>query len=111
MRSLDDLIAELEEESSKHWYVAIVVGFENSTVFVSMHDADRMRLLNDAVNAGGQPVGLILVDKSMEESEEALRIMGKIHAKMDHVTGQCEGLVHRLTELAGHPLIAKFQNE
>jgi hypothetical protein len=64
MRSTPELIAELEQEAKNHWYVAMVVGFENSTIFVQAEDKDRLAMLNSAIQAGGIPVGLIATDKS-----------------------------------------------
>jgi hypothetical protein len=64
MRSTLDLIAELEEEAKSHWYVAMVVGFETSTIFIQAKDENRLEMLNSAIQAGGIPVGLITTDKS-----------------------------------------------
>ena len=64
MRSTQELIAELDEESSKHRYVAIVVAFEIGPVFVKAVDAHRLQTLNEAVDSGGKPIGLIVADRA-----------------------------------------------
>lgn len=64
MRSTPDLIAELEDEARKHWYVTMVVGFETSTIFVRATDDNRITMLNSAIQAGGTPIGLIAADKT-----------------------------------------------
>jgi homoaconitase/3-isopropylmalate dehydratase large subunit len=67
MRSTPDLIAELEDEARNHWYVAMVVGFENSTIFVQAKDENRLAMLNSAIQVGAIPVGLIAADKTGNE--------------------------------------------
>jgi hypothetical protein len=47
--------------------VAIVIGFESSTIFVQAKDEDRLVMLNSAMQAGGIPVGLIAADKTGNE--------------------------------------------
>jgi hypothetical protein len=64
MRTTPDLIAELEDEARKHWYVTMVIGFETSTIFVRATDDNRIAMLNSAIQAGGTPVGLIAADKT-----------------------------------------------
>jgi hypothetical protein len=97
MRSTPELIAELEEESSKHWYVTMAVAFENSTVFVKANDGDSLRSLNDAINAGGMPVGLIAVDQ--DQASRTAQIITRIYPENSDVEEQCSWL---LTTLAGH---------
>jgi hypothetical protein len=72
MRTTPDLIAELEEEAKKHWYVAMAVGFETSTIFVQAEDENRLALLNSAIHEGGIPIGLIAADKT--GNQLALRV-------------------------------------
>lgn len=59
MRTMTDLISELEAERDKFFAVALAVGFESSTTFVFADEADKLRKLNMAVAQGGEPVGLI----------------------------------------------------
>lgn len=63
MRTTVDLVKELNDEASKFWVCAICVGFESSTTFVFSNQTDQLERLNDAVNHGGEPVGLIGMTK------------------------------------------------
>ena len=58
MRSTADLIAELDEETKKHYMSWIAVGFPESSVFIQSGNEDRLQLLCEAVENGGIPVGL-----------------------------------------------------
>jgi hypothetical protein len=64
MRTSRDLIRELEEEGSRHWYAAIAVAFDTSSVFVRSDDVNRQRLLSDAMRNGGIPLGVIALDRA-----------------------------------------------
>ena len=63
-RSTLDLISELDAEKAKFFCVALAVGFEKNTTFVWASEMDRLEKLNEAVAAGGEPVGLIGVVQS-----------------------------------------------
>lgn len=63
MRSTEDLISELEQESKAHFTCSIAIGFADTSIFIRSTDANRLRLLNEAITNGGIPLGLILVDK------------------------------------------------
>ncbi len=58
-RTTKDLIEELGRESKKFDYLTLVVGFEKRTDYVVASDKDGLAKLNDLVEAGGDPVGLI----------------------------------------------------
>jgi hypothetical protein len=58
-RTTVDLIEELETEAPKFTHVLLAVGFEHATIFIRADDPNRLNALNDAVSAGGEPVGLI----------------------------------------------------
>ncbi len=58
-RTTKDLIEELDRESKKFTSLALVVGFEKHTDYVWASDKDGLAKLNDLVEAGGEPVGLI----------------------------------------------------
>jgi hypothetical protein len=58
-RTTLDLIEELDAEAPKFTHVLLVVGFEHTTIFVMNGDANRLAVLNDAIEAGGNPTGLI----------------------------------------------------
>jgi hypothetical protein len=38
-------------------YAALIVGFENTTVYIHADNPERLALLNEAVTHGGEPVG------------------------------------------------------
>jgi len=71
MRSTVDLIQELDAEAQKFWFCSIVVGFETSTIFVAGNQEDRLQMLNEAVEQGGEPIGLIAVIKTIPEKSFA----------------------------------------
>lgn len=73
-RSTVDLIAELAEEAPKHSFCCIAVAFKDSSILIRPEDADRHRLLNDAVKNGGIPVGLIVADLSDNQLSWRTRI-------------------------------------
>jgi hypothetical protein len=58
-RTTVKLIEELDAEAPKFTHVLLAVGFDHTTVFVRADDPNRLNALNDAVSAGGKPVGLI----------------------------------------------------
>ena len=62
MRGTDELIAELEAEAKQHWGVYLAIGFENTSIFITASEADKHRLLNEAIQLGGIPVGMIYAD-------------------------------------------------
>ncbi len=61
-RNTQELIEELDEENAKVKFVLLPVGFERTTVWVMPDDVNRHRALNDAVEVGGTPMGLIFGD-------------------------------------------------
>jgi hypothetical protein len=67
MRSTADLIVELKTEASRRWYCALVVAFEDRTIFITAAQEKALDLLNEAVNQGGIPIGLIAADKTGNE--------------------------------------------
>ena len=62
MRTTEDLIRELDHEAGNFTHCALVVGFEDTTVFVWGHDLRRQSTLDEAVKVGGKPVGMIGCD-------------------------------------------------
>jgi len=91
MRSTQDLLAELNEESTKHWVVMMVVAFEKSTIFVE--PGAQLQLLNEAVLTGGHPIGLIAVDKAQNQ----LTIRTETYPENTGMEEQCETLLRTLT--------------
>ena len=58
-RTTSELIEELNRESKKFDYLTLVVGFEKRTGYVVASDKDGLAKLNELVEAGGKPIGLI----------------------------------------------------
>ena len=63
MRKTSDLVNEMLTEAKKAWLVAIAVGFENETKFVFSSQMHPLEALNQLVQKGGSPIGLLLFEK------------------------------------------------
>jgi hypothetical protein len=63
MRETSDLVNEMLTEAKKAWLVAIAVGFENETKFVFSSRRHPLEELNQLVQKGGSPIGLLRFDK------------------------------------------------
>jgi hypothetical protein len=113
MRNAVELIAELEEHSTQHSCIAMAVGFEDSTVFITPDDPNRLQLLHDAINAGGRPIGLIAADMSERsmalmhtiypENEEDAELFDKYLEALEHsfarsLVDKCGGEITRCDE-------------
>jgi hypothetical protein len=83
MRSTKDLIVELDDEATKHWFVTMAIGFEHTTIFVAASDENRLASLNSAVREGGIPVGLIAADKADHEITMMARAFPEHDASVD----------------------------
>ena len=80
MRSTKELIAELDAEATQHMNVAMVVAFENTTLPIFPADENRLMLLDNAVNVGGSPIGLIAFDRSTNGLTIATRVFPEYDA-------------------------------
>jgi hypothetical protein len=63
MRKTSDLVNEMLEEAKTTWLVAIVVGFETETKFVFSSRKQPLAELNQLVQNGGSPIGLLRFEK------------------------------------------------
>jgi hypothetical protein len=63
MRKTTDLITEMLQEAKSAWLVAIAVGFENETRFVFSSQKLPLGELNQLVQKGGSPLGLLRFEK------------------------------------------------
>ena len=63
MRKTSDLINEMLTEAKETWLVAIAVGFEKETKFVFSSRRHPLEELNQLVQRGGSPIGLLRFDK------------------------------------------------
>jgi hypothetical protein len=73
MRKTSDLVNEMLEEAKKAWLVAIAVGFENDTRFVFSSHKQPLGELNELVQKGGSPVGLLRFDKEDSQIQGSFR--------------------------------------
>jgi hypothetical protein len=94
MRSTKDLIAELEEEAKQHFTCQLVIAFANTSILLRADDPDRLQMLNDAIQEGGIPIGLIAADKD----ESSLTV--KTRAYAEHTGEAAERAALCLDELA-----------
>ena len=58
-RTTADLVAELHEVAADRSHPALVVGFDHRTEFVWANDPDALDVLNEHVQNGGDPLGLL----------------------------------------------------
>jgi ABC-type phosphate transport system substrate-binding protein len=63
MRKTSELVNEMLTAAKKAWLVAIAVGFENETKFVFSSQMHPLEELNQLVQKGGSPIGLLRFDK------------------------------------------------
>jgi hypothetical protein len=63
MRKTSDLVNEMLREAKNAWLVAIAVGFEQDTQFVFSSSKQPLGELNQLVQKGGSPVGLLRFEK------------------------------------------------
>lgn len=71
-RTTEELIGRLESERHKFFAVGIAVGFETETKFVFGSDENKLQRLNQLVEAGGEPVGMIAVTQIFTEGHQTL---------------------------------------
>jgi hypothetical protein len=58
-RSTVELIEELDHNAQGYRVAMLIVGFENTTVFIKSDDPNRLAVLNEAVTNDGEPVGWV----------------------------------------------------
>ncbi len=63
MRKTSDLVNEMLQEAKTAWLVAIVVGFTHETKFVFSSKKHPLEVLNQFVQDGGAPVGILRFEK------------------------------------------------
>jgi hypothetical protein len=99
MRNTPDLIAELDDEATEHWHVLMVIGFEDSTIYVRPTDEGRLAQLNSAIEMGGTPVGLITADKTGHEVVMSTRVYPEHEGSEEFdAKGYLQDLVLRVKE-------------
>ena len=66
---MDEMLA----EAKKAWLVAVAVGFQNETKFVFSSRRHPLEELNQLVQKGGSPIGLLRFDKDDKTIEGSYR--------------------------------------
>ena len=76
MRSME-LIKELqqEQESGRFLFVALAVGFEKSTTFVSANDPNPLEKLNGFIQHGGEPIGFLGLTRTGRQGTVQTRLL------------------------------------
>jgi hypothetical protein len=74
MRKTADLVNEMLAEAKKTWLVAIAVGFEQETKFVFSSHKQPLVELNQLVQKGGSPIGLLRFDKENSSVQGSFRV-------------------------------------
>jgi hypothetical protein len=70
MRKTSDLVNDMLKVAKNAYLVAIAVGFENDTKFVFSSQKQPLQELNQLIQKGGSPIGMLRFDK------ENLQIQG-----------------------------------
>jgi hypothetical protein len=73
MRKTSDLVNEMLKETKSAWLVAIAVGFENDTRFVFSSQVQPLTALNQLVQKGGSPIGLLRFEKENSQIQGSFR--------------------------------------
>jgi hypothetical protein len=102
MRTTIDLIHELEAEAQRFTGVALA-GFDKTTTFIFADDPKRLGKLNEAVEAGGQPVGMLAFN--LEDGGHRLQLFSRPIAEcteMPMVQNYLNSLTQTLREIIKH---------
>ena len=73
MRKTSDLVNEMLKEAKGAWLVAIAVGFETETKFVFSSQKQPLAELNQMVQRGGSPIGLLRFEKEDSQIQGSYR--------------------------------------
>jgi hypothetical protein len=112
-RSTSDLIVELEEESSRYALAVIAVAFFESgaamsggtmdveSIFIEATDLERQSRLEEAVESGGTPLGLIAMDSISPQAAITTRLFREYQGQEHEVGRILDRLALRAGELFG----------
>jgi hypothetical protein len=107
MRTVEELIAELDDIALTVDKAAIVVGFETTTIFVWSDKADRLSHLTEAVKSGGMPIGYAGIrftsegEKSVEIMATPLRELSEQDWVKKLLMGICQNVANQINSLKG----------
>ncbi len=100
MRKTSDLVNEMLKEAKTAWLVAIVVGFEQETKFVFSSQKQPLGELNQLVQKGGSPIGLLRFEKEDTQVQGSFRPFEE-YANEEWATKYLAGLLDNTKEIIG----------
>ncbi len=98
MRKTSDLVNEMQKEAKGAWLVAIAVGFEDDTRFVFSSQKQPLGELNQLVQRGGSPLGLLRFDKENSQVQGSFRPFEE-YANEEWVKKYLAGLLDKTGEI------------
>jgi hypothetical protein len=98
MRKTSDLVNEMLKEARTAWLVAIVVGFTRETKFVFSSKKHPLEELNQLVQEGGAPVGLLRFEKEDSTVQGSYRPFAE-YEKEEWVQQYLAGLLENAEEI------------
>jgi hypothetical protein len=100
MRKTSDLVNEMLKEAKGAWLVAIAVGLENETRFVFSSQKQPLGELNQLVQKGGSPIGLLRFEKEDSQIQGSFRPFEE-YANEEWATKYLAGLLDNTKEIIG----------
>ena len=100
MRKTSDLVDEMLTEAKNAWLVAIAVGFEGETKFVFSRQKHPLEALNQLVQNGGSPVGLLRFDKENSNIQGSFRPFEE-YAREEWAGKYLAGLLDNTADIIG----------
>jgi hypothetical protein len=98
MRKTSDLVNEMLTEAKNVYLVAIAVGFENDTRFIFSSQKQPLGELNQLVQKGGSPIGLLRFDKENSQIQGSFRPFEE-YANEEWATKYLSGLLDNTKEI------------
>jgi hypothetical protein len=100
MRKTSDLVNEMLAEAKNAWLVAIVVGFEKETKLVFSSQRQPLWELNQLVQKGGSPIGLLRFDREDAAVQGSYRPFEE-YAHEEWAQQYLAGLLENTQEIVG----------
>jgi len=100
MRKTSELVNEMLAEAKGAWLVAIAVGFENDTRFVFNSQKQPLADLNQMVQKGGSPIGLLRFEKEDSQIQGSFRPFEE-YADEEWAQKYLAGLLDNTKEIIG----------
>lgn len=100
MRKTSDLVNEMQKEAKNAYLVVIAVGFENDTRFVFSSQKQPLQELNQLIQKGGSPIGLLRFDKEKSQIQGSFRPFEE-YADEEWAKSYLAGLLDNSGEIIG----------